>query len=871
MSKYNYIASVITPFHNTNFNYFEPAFESVVNQTVGVENIEWIIVVHNSEDGYYQKVKEMAKPYDSIKVYELKNDIRTASSPRNYAMDRATGKYIFFLDSDDRFTLNCIKDVTEKMDEYNAVFAKIRSTKIMEEEGLVGFVDHRARFDQTVDAIVMKKGDPDMKNIISFGYMTPWSQVFLREFLDEHNLRYDLNRAIGEDMDFTFKAMKYADSILVLPQTIGYVYYVNHESTLQTIGELSPEVIFKMVDNGVEIISSGIDVGLDVRYLFWIIMSDVAGMMMACPGITDEHKKIIHEKLGPFIEKIEPLDGDGKFYTEEQAQDTMNLVKSVIGIKQDDTVGGIEEVNLLSILHDNAKTDIGKRYGFNLIHNVKAFESKVPISDYSFYEPLVNLTTQVGEEKIFCEAPVMGYAVSSGTKGRLKKTPFTEKDIKSFVIALGMVNGGQKGSTFLMFPCLPKDFKNMDNTYNNHIFGAALQGIKTDINDNSHEKKDNDGYLTSPNELLFPDETFNPRHARLLFALLDKNVARIVSPFTWTLLETFEYLEKNYKIIIEDIRTGRIHTDDVISEDMKKKLESRLHASPERADELERIFSEGFDEPVIPKIWPDMERIVSVGTGGFTIYRDRLRRYAGDDIDFHNGLYATSEGIVGISYGVGDDRYKLYNGNNYFEFLPEGETTADSILQPKELAPGHNYEVVLTNHSGLYRYRLGDIIHVESLEEGVPVFTYLRRTDQVCELAGERIYNQDIYNAVKSAGEQSGVDIADFAYGLNESGSGVCVWLEPASTNDHYEKAIASKNDLAETVEKALAEASPAYKKIRMEKNANKVTVYILEPETQILKRDRDMYKLNIMPDQMKPVRVIDDEKTRAFFMKFSS
>ena len=75
MSASNYIASVITPFHNTNISYFEPAFESVINQTVGVENIEWIIVVHNSEDGYYQKVKEMAKPYDSIKVYELKNDI----------------------------------------------------------------------------------------------------------------------------------------------------------------------------------------------------------------------------------------------------------------------------------------------------------------------------------------------------------------------------------------------------------------------------------------------------------------------------------------------------------------------------------------------------------------------------------------------------------------------------------------------------------------------------------------------------------------------------------------------------------------------------------------------------------------------------
>lgn len=49
-------------------------------------------------------------------------------------------------------------------------------------------------------------------------------------------------------MDFTIRAMKYADPILVLPQTIGYVYFINHESTLQQMGNVTPEVVLKFAD-----------------------------------------------------------------------------------------------------------------------------------------------------------------------------------------------------------------------------------------------------------------------------------------------------------------------------------------------------------------------------------------------------------------------------------------------------------------------------------------------------------------------------------------------------------------------------------------------------------------------------------------------
>ena len=104
MEMNNYPATIITPFHNTDLRMFRSAFESVRSQTIGIDSIEWIIVVHNSEPGYLESVREMTEGYDTIKVYELNNNIRTASSPRNFALEKAHGRYLFFLDSDDHMT-----------------------------------------------------------------------------------------------------------------------------------------------------------------------------------------------------------------------------------------------------------------------------------------------------------------------------------------------------------------------------------------------------------------------------------------------------------------------------------------------------------------------------------------------------------------------------------------------------------------------------------------------------------------------------------------------------------------------------------------------------------------------------------------------
>ena len=65
---------------------FQAARDSVVSQTIGFENIEWIIVLHNCEERYLTEVPKMFQECDNVLTPVLNNDAKTPSSPRNYGL-----------------------------------------------------------------------------------------------------------------------------------------------------------------------------------------------------------------------------------------------------------------------------------------------------------------------------------------------------------------------------------------------------------------------------------------------------------------------------------------------------------------------------------------------------------------------------------------------------------------------------------------------------------------------------------------------------------------------------------------------------------------------------------------------------------------
>ena len=88
--------SIIIPVYNVK-DYLERCVYSAVFQTY--ENIEVILVDDGSTDGSGLICDELANKFTKVKAYHKENG--GLSDARNYGMDRMTGDYFFFIDSDD--------------------------------------------------------------------------------------------------------------------------------------------------------------------------------------------------------------------------------------------------------------------------------------------------------------------------------------------------------------------------------------------------------------------------------------------------------------------------------------------------------------------------------------------------------------------------------------------------------------------------------------------------------------------------------------------------------------------------------------------------------------------------------------------------
>jgi len=92
----NELISIIVPVYNVE-RYLEKCVNSIINQTY--KNLEIILVDDGATDSSGNMCDELAKSDNRIKVYHKENG--GLSDARNYGVERATGDYIGFVDSDD--------------------------------------------------------------------------------------------------------------------------------------------------------------------------------------------------------------------------------------------------------------------------------------------------------------------------------------------------------------------------------------------------------------------------------------------------------------------------------------------------------------------------------------------------------------------------------------------------------------------------------------------------------------------------------------------------------------------------------------------------------------------------------------------------
>ena len=168
--------SVIVPMYNVE-KYIRQCVESIETQTI--KDLEIILIDDGSSDGSYEVASQLAEEYSNIILIKKENGGQ--GSARNVGLNKATGKYISFIDSDDF--------IDEKMYEYLLAMAEESGLDIAEgcfqdvfpSKNEVGKIYFRRIEDKRV-----YKGI-DFYNLRPS--LSPCNKIYRKSFLDEINYR----------------------------------------------------------------------------------------------------------------------------------------------------------------------------------------------------------------------------------------------------------------------------------------------------------------------------------------------------------------------------------------------------------------------------------------------------------------------------------------------------------------------------------------------------------------------------------------------------------------------------------------------------------------------------------------------------------
>ncbi|XP_067678945.1 uncharacterized protein [Haliotis asinina] len=216
-----------------------------------------------------------------------------------------------------------------------------------------------------------------------------------------------------------------------------------------------------------------------------------------------------------------------------------------------------------------------------------------------------------------------------------------------------------------------------------------------------------------------------------LFGLMCKDVTLLSCLTAPIALNFFRVIETRWEAMCGDIERGNICKCPGLQDDLRLKLQKHLTADAERASELRCIFKEGFHN-IGPRIWPCLSVLHTAASGAYIPAVNILRRKYIVDIPITSSTHVTSEGVYGLNKDIIDQtktEYTILPDNMFYEFIHEADVDQDNpeTLLAHEVVIGQSYEMVITNWSGLYRYRSGDIIRITSFTGLAPNYVLQQR------------------------------------------------------------------------------------------------------------------------------------------------
>lgn len=370
---------------------------------------------------------------------------------------------------------------------------------------------------------------------------------------------------------------------------------------------------------------------------------------------------------------------------------------------------------LRSLIRRARNTEVGRRYGFGSIPGrgdlARTFAARVPDCGYEEIRPDV-MRMIGGERDLLWPGRCLSYAQSSGTSGgRSKFIPITEASLKNChyagahqCVAHYLRSNPRShmfsGRAFVLGGSFASELKVSDPRVRIGDLSATLISRMNPLA--------NSFRVPDLQTALMPD--WLEKLPALVEASMHADITNISGVPSWFLA--------------------------VIKEVMRRRNASSIH-----------------------EVWPNLEVFFHGGIS-FEPYREIYSRFC-DPAKMHFvETYNASEGFFAVQNDPDDRSMLLLIDNDiYYEFADTALPDSDPVTLA-DIEQGHVYELIISSSNGLWRYRLGDTVRIESVS---PVkITVAGRTKTFINAFGEELMEDNAERAMARAASKTGARIANY-------------------------------------------------------------------------------------------------------------
>lgn len=375
--------------------------------------------------------------------------------------------------------------------------------------------------------------------------------------------------------------------------------------------------------------------------------------------------------------------------------------------------GDLQRRILDDLLRRASRTDVGRRYHFGVMARERdpyqEYRNRVPPVEYEDIRPEVMRMVN-GERDVLWPGVVLNYAQSSGTSGgKSKYIPITPEGLK--------VNHYQGG------------------------FDSVAHYLRLNPGSRMFAGK---GFILGGS---FANE-LHPANPKVK-----------VGDLSATLIDRIPAMANMVRV--PDKKTA-------LMSDWEVKLPA-LAAAAEDADVTNisgvpswfltviKTICERKGVSKITDIWPNLEVFFHGGIS-FEPYREEYRVLTDPSKMHFLETYNASEGFFAVQNDFDDPAMlMILDAGVFFEFIP---VDGGDPVPVWEVVKGQVYELLLTSMNGLWRYRVGDTVRVESV---APLKIRIAgRTKSYINAFGEELMEDNAERAVATACQQTGASILNY-------------------------------------------------------------------------------------------------------------